>query len=126
MVLGLGLLAGGTVSVPVLAAVVVSNVPEGLSSAAGRKASGRSAGYVFGVRGGIAVASGVAALVGHAVLGGASPAVVAVITAVAAGAILTMIADTMIPEAFARTRTRTGVITTVGFLVAFVIERLGA
>jgi ZIP family zinc transporter len=126
VVLGLGLLAGGTVSVPVLAAVVVSNVPEGLSSAAGTKASGRSAGYVFGVRGGIAVASGVAALVGHAVLGGASPAVVAVITAVAAGAILTMIADTMIPEAFARTRTRTGVITTVGFLVAFVIERPGA
>jgi ZIP family zinc transporter len=42
-----------------------------------------------------------------------------VITAVAAGAILTMIADTMIPEAFERTHAWTGLITTVGFLVAF-------
>jgi ZIP family zinc transporter len=126
VVLGLGLLGGGAVSVPVLAAVFISNVPEGLSSAAGMRAGGRSARYVFGVWGGIAVASGLAALVGYAALGSAPPAVVAVITAVAAGAILTMIADTMIPEAFERTRTWTGLITTAGFLVAFAIERLGA
>ncbi|MGY1689384.1 ZIP family metal transporter [Geodermatophilus sp. SYSU D01105] len=122
VVLGLGLLGGGSVSASVLAAVFISNVPEGLSSAAGMKANGRSAGYVFGVWGGIAVASGLAALVGHAALGGAPPEAIAVITAVAAGAILTMIADTMIPEAFERTRTWTGVITTLGFLVAFAIE----
>ncbi|WP_089406320.1 ZIP family metal transporter [Geodermatophilus saharensis] len=126
VVLGLSLLGGGAVSAPVLAAVFISNVPEGLSSAAGMKASGRRAGYVFGVWGGIAVVSGVAALVGYLALGDAPPEAVAVITAVAAGAILTMIADTMIPEAFERTRTWTGVITTVGFLVAFAIERLGA
>ena len=126
VVLGLGLLSGGSVSAPVLAAVVISNVPEGLSSAAGMKNNGRSAGYVFGVWGGIAVASGLAALVGYAALGDAPPEAVAVITAVAAGAILTMIADTMIPEAFERTRTWTGVITTLGFLVAFAIERAGA
>jgi ZIP family zinc transporter len=46
------------VSLPVLAAVVLSNVPEGLSSAAGMTRSGRSARYVFGVWGGIAVTSG--------------------------------------------------------------------
>ncbi|MGY1781405.1 ZIP family metal transporter [Geodermatophilus sp. SYSU D01036] len=126
VVLGLGLLGGGAVSAPVLAAVFISNVPEGLSSAAGMKASGRSAGYVFGVWGGIALASGLAALVGYAALGGAPPEAIAVITAVAAGAILTMIADTMIPEAFERTRTWTGLITATGFLVAFAIERLGA
>ncbi|MGY1622511.1 ZIP family metal transporter [Geodermatophilus sp. SYSU D00965] len=122
VVLGLGLLGGGSVSASVLAAVFISNVPEGLSSAAGMKANGRSARYVFGVWGGIAVASGLAALVGYAALGGAPPEAIAVITAVAAGAILTMIADTMIPEAFERTRTWTGVITTLGFLVAFAIE----
>ncbi|MGY1652301.1 ZIP family metal transporter [Geodermatophilus sp. SYSU D01119] len=126
VVLGLGLLGGGSVSPSVLAAVFISNVPEGLSSAAGMKANGRRAAYVFGVWGGIAVVSGLAALLGYVALGSASPEVVAVITAVAAGAILTMIADTMIPEAFERTRTWTGVITTVGFLVAFAIERLGA
>ncbi len=111
---------------PVLAAVFISDVPEGLSSAAGMEATGRSVGYVFGVRGGIAVASGGAALVGYVALGSASRAVVAVITAVAAGSILTTVADTMIPEAFERTRTWTGVITSLGFLVAFAIEQVGA
>ncbi|SOD95265.1 ZIP family metal transporter [Blastococcus haudaquaticus] len=125
VVLGLGLLGGGSVSVPVLAAVFISNVPEGLSSAAGMKRSGRSARYVFGVWGGIAVASGLAALLGYLALGSASPEVIAVITAVAAGAILTMVADTMIPEAFEETRSWTGVITTLGFLTAFAIEVAG-
>jgi zinc transporter, ZIP family len=123
VVLGLGLLGGGTVSLSVLAAVFISNVPEGLSSAAGMKRSGRSAGYVFGVWGGIALASGLAALLGYVLLGGAPPEVEATITAVAAGAILTMIADTMIPEAFENTRIWTGLIVTVGFLVAFAIDR---
>ena len=122
VVLGVGLLAGGTVSLPVLAAVFISNVPEGLSSAAGMKRSGRSARYVFGVWTAIAVLSGVAALLGYVALGDAPPEVIAVITAVAAGAILTMIADTMIPEAFETTRSWTGLITSLGFLVAFTIH----
>jgi zinc transporter, ZIP family len=122
VVLGLGLLGGGSVSLSVLAAVFISNVPEGLSSTAGWKTSGRSARYVFGVWGGIAVASGLAALLGYVLLGGAPPEVEAVITAVAAGAILTMIADTMIPEAFENTHAWTGLIATVGFLTAFAIS----
>ncbi|MDP9391238.1 MAG: ZIP family zinc transporter [Actinomycetota bacterium] len=121
VVLGLGLLGGGAVSLPVLAAVFISNVPEGMSSAAGMKRSGRSARYVFGVWGGIAVASGLSALLGYLLVGGAPPEVEAVITALAAGAILTMIADTMIPEAFEQTHAWTGLITTLGFLVAFAL-----
>ena len=121
VVLGLSLLGGGPVSTSVLAAVFISNVPEGLSSAAGMKRSGRSARYVFGVWGGIAVISGVSALLGNLLLDGVSPQTEAVITAVAAGAILTMIADTMIPEAFERTHAWTGLITTLGFLVAFAL-----
>jgi ZIP family zinc transporter len=123
VVLGVGLLAGGAVSLPVLAAVFISNVPEGLSSAAGMKRSGRSAAYVFGVWTTIAVLSGLSALIGYVALGSAAPELIAVITAVAAGAILTMIADTMIPEAFENAHLWTGLITTVGFLVAFAIER---
>jgi ZIP family zinc transporter len=125
VVLGLSLLGGGGVSPAVLAAIFISNVPEGLSSAAGMKQARRSAGYVFGVWGGIAVASGVAALVGYLALDGVAPTLIAVITAVAAGAILTMIADTMIPEAFERTQLYTGLIATVGFMAAFAVERLG-
>jgi ZIP family zinc transporter len=78
---------------------------------------------VFGVWVGIAVASGLAGLLGVLLLQGASPQAVAVITAVAAGAILAMVADTMIPEAFERTHAYAGLIATVGFILAFTIER---
>ncbi|MDX3659371.1 ZIP family zinc transporter [Streptomyces sp. ID05-26A] len=125
VVLGVSLLSGGGVGVAMLAAVVISNVPEGLSSVAGMKQAGRGPGYVFGVWGAIAVASGVSAALGNLLLDGASPQLIAVITAVAAGAILAMIADTMIPEAYERARLYTGLCTTAGFLTAFVVERLG-
>jgi zinc transporter, ZIP family len=124
VVLGLSLLSGG-VGVPVLAAIFISNIPEGLSSAAGMKRNGRSARYVFGVWIGIAAASGIAGLLGCLLLQGASAQVVAAITALAAGAILTMIADTMIPEAFERTHIYAGLITTLGFLTAFILGRSG-
>jgi zinc transporter, ZIP family len=123
VVLGLSLLGGGGVGVPVLAAIFISNLPEGLSSSAGMKRNGRSAGYVFGVWVAIAVASGLAGLLGCLVLQGASAATVAVITAVAAGAILAMVADTMIPEAFERTHMYAGLLATIGFLLAFTVSR---
>ena len=81
-----------------------------------------SARYVFGVWGGIAVASGIAGLVGVLALEGASPETVAAITALAAGAILAMVADTMIPEAFEKTHLYAGLAATVGFLSAFVLS----
>lgn len=122
VVLGLSLLGGGGVGLSVLAAIFISNLPEGLSSSAGMKANGRSARYVFGVWVGIAVASGIAGGIGVLALSGASGGVIAFITALAAGAILAMIADTMIPEAFERAHILTGLIATIGFLVAFTLE----
>jgi ZIP family zinc transporter len=125
VVLGLSLFGGGGVGVAVLVAVAISNLPEGLSSAAGMKRAGRSSGYVFGVWGGIALASGLAAMLGALLLQDASPTTVAVITAVAAGAILAMVADTMIPEAFERAHAYTGLVTSLGFLAALTVDRLG-
>lgn len=125
VVLGLSLLGGEGVGFAVLTAIIISNLPGGLSSTAGMKQSGRSARYVFGVWTGIAVASGVAGALGCLLLVGAPVEVVALITAVAAGAILAMVADTMIPEAFERTHLYAGLLTTVGFLTSFVISRVG-
>jgi zinc transporter, ZIP family len=125
VVIGVSLLAGGAVSWVTVAAVFLSNVPEGLSSAAGMKRSGRSAAYVFGVWGGIAVTSGVAAMIGYAALAGAPPALIAAVTAVAAGAILAMLVDTMIPEATAHTHDYSGLIAVAGFLAAFALSKLG-
>ena len=119
MVLGLSVLAGGGVSLPMFVAVFISNVPEGLSSTAGWKRAGRGPGYVFGIWGGIAVASGLAALAGYLLLDGAPPATLAVVNALAAGAILAMITDTMIPEAFEDAALYSGLIAAAGFLAAF-------
>jgi ZIP family zinc transporter len=125
IVIGLSLLQGGAVSLVAVIAIFLSNIPEGLSSAAGMKKAGRPAPYVFGVWTAIAVISGVAAWVGYAVFRDFSPDVVAATTATAAGAILAMLADTMIPEAFAETHNAAGLITVVGFFAAFVLSKLG-
>lgn len=125
VVIGVSLLGGSGVSAVTVAAVFLSNVPEGLSSAAGMKRSGRGAGYIFGVWGGIAAASAIAAMIGNAALAGSSPDLIAAVTAVAAGAILAMLVDTMIPEATESTHDYSGLIAVCGFLAAFVLSKSG-
>ena len=125
IVIGLSMLHGGTVSMVAVIAIFLSNIPEGLSSAAGMKKAGRSAIYIFGIWGGIATASGAAALVGYTLFQGFSADVVAATTAIAAGAILSMLVDTMIPEAFEEAHNFAGLITVAGFLSAFVLSKLG-
>jgi ZIP family zinc transporter len=126
IVIGVSLIGGGAVSWVAVVAVFLSNIPEGLSSSAGMKRAGRSAGYVFGLWGGIAVVSGIAALCGYTVFSRFSAEVIAATTAVAAGAILAMLADTMIPEAFEEAHNFAGLITVLGFLTAFVLTKLGS
>jgi ZIP family zinc transporter len=123
-VLGLSMLGGGGVSTPVLVAIIISNVPEGLSSTAELKQSGRSARYVFTLWIGIALVSGLAAIAGYVLLDGAAPTTTAFITALAAGAILAMICDTMIPEAFRTEGPITGLLATFGFLLSFAVHEL--
>jgi ZIP family zinc transporter len=125
VVIGVSLLAGGSVSWVTVIAVFLSNVPEGLSSAAGMKQAGRTPGYIFGVWGAIAVISGIAALLGNLLLAGAAPELIAIITSIAAGAILAMLVDTMIPEATEKSHDYSGLIAVVGFLLAFVLSKLG-
>lgn len=123
IVIGISVLGGGRVSSVAGAAVFLSNFPEGLSSAAGMRKAGRGNRYVFGIWGGITLASALAAGLGYLVFGGLSPAHVAAVNALAAGAILAMIADTMIPEAFETAHEFAGLITVCGFLTAFALSR---
>jgi ZIP family zinc transporter len=125
IVIGLSMLGGGKVSMVAVWAIFLSNVPEGLSSSAGMKKAGRSPRYVFGIWGGIALASGLSALAGYTLFEGVSPGMVAATTAVAAGAILAMLADTMIPEAFDEAHDFAGLITVMGFLAAFALSKMG-
>ena len=124
--IGVSMIAGGAVSTVAVIAVFLSNVPEGLSSADGMKHAGRSPGYIFGVWGGIALISGMASLAGYAIFRSFSPGVIAATIAVAAGAILAMISDTMVPEAFEEAHDFAGLITVVGFLAAFLLSKSGA
>lgn len=122
--IGIGLIEGGGVGIALVAAVFLSNVPEGLSSAAGMKSAGRSTAHILGLWGAVTLASTLAALLGYLLLAGASGNVVAAIQAFAAGAILTMLASTMMPEAYEEGGPMVGVVTTVGFLLAFVLSRV--
>jgi len=125
IVVGVSMISGGAVSWVTVAAIFLSNIPEGLSSAAGMKKAGRSIGYIFGVWGAIAIISGIAALLGYTVFSHFSGEIIAATTAVAAGGILAMISDTLIPEAFEKTHDFAGLITVCGFLAAFVLSKLG-
>ena len=122
---GVSLTGGGTLSVAILVAVVISNFPEGMSSTADLKESGRGARYVFGLWSGIALICALSAIGGYVLLGGVPEAAQSFVMAFAAGAILAMICDTMIPEAFRRTQTLTGLVTVLGFVASYAVHQVG-
>ncbi|WP_062134763.1 ZIP family metal transporter [Demequina aestuarii] len=116
--------ASGSFPVAIVAAIGLSNVPEGLAGTVPLKRSGRGAGFVFGLWGGITALAVVATVIAVLFLEGASGATIAVIQSVAAGALLAMVCNAMIPEAFDEDHWATGLIATAGFLVAFALGEL--
>jgi ZIP family zinc transporter len=125
MALGISLVTGGTVNIVLIAAIFISNFPEGLASTEGMKSNGRSKKYIF-VLWSIAVIIGtISTAIGFAVLSKASPFVISVAISFAAGAILVMLAESMIPEAFEEGGSKIGLAAMAGFAVAFVLGRLG-
>ena len=121
--IGVSLLAERQLAYVALIAVFLSNLPEGLASATGMRKAGRSTLYIFSVWGGIALACGISSMLGNLTLAHADPSIIAVVLAVAAGAILALIVDTMLPEAFAVTHEYSGFITVIGFLAAFALSK---
>ncbi|HET6698350.1 MAG TPA: ZIP family zinc transporter [Nocardioidaceae bacterium] len=120
--IGVSLIGGGSVGVAVVAAVFLSNVPESLSASSGMRAGGRSVRSIMTMWLAVTAASTVAAALGYGLLAGADPALIAVIQAFAAGAILTMLADTMLPEAVEHAGQFVGVLTVIGFAAAFLLS----
>jgi len=124
IVIGLTIYEGGAVGAAYLVAVFISNVPEALSSTSGLAASGWRSRVILGMWTLIALVSALASLAGFAVFQDSSPNTIAFVLAFAAGAILTMLADTMMPEAYEHGGKLVGVVTTLGFAVAFTIHQL--
>lgn len=120
--IGVSLLGGGSVGAAMVVAVFLSNVPEALSSSTGMKIAGRSNGYIFGLWLTVTAASAMAAALGYALLGDATPSAVAFIQAFAAGAILTMLADTMLPEAVDHAGALVGLLSVLGFSTAVLLS----
>jgi ZIP family zinc transporter len=124
MVIGLTIFEGGAVGAAYLAAVFISNLPEAISSTSGLVSSGWAKSRILWMWIAIALVSGVASLLGYALFQDSAPGVIAFVLAFAAGAILTMLAQTMMPEAYEHGGKLVGVVTTLGFAVAFTIHTL--
>jgi zinc transporter, ZIP family len=124
IVLGLTIVTGGGVSAAFLVAVALSNIPEAVAASSGLTKSGWSASRLLGLWTLVALVSGLAALVGFSAFDSASPRTIAFVLSFAGGAILTMLADTMMPEAFEHGGKLVGLVTTFGFALAFGISAL--
>jgi ZIP family zinc transporter len=124
--IGIGLATGaaGSGGVALVAAVFLSNVPESLASAAAMREAQHPAGHVLRLWGAVAVVGAAATVIGRAALGDASGNVTAFILAVAAGAVLTMLVDSFIPEAVAKGKKEVGLVTCLGFALAVLIDQL--
>jgi zinc transporter, ZIP family len=122
-VLGLTVLQGG-VSVSLLAGVALSNLPEGMSSSAGLKAAGWPRGRVVLMWSVVALVSAASAAAGYLLLDPASGRTGALVQAFAAGALLAMVADTLLPEAYKVEGVLTGPLVVVGFAISLALSAI--
>lgn len=122
--IGITLLGGGSIGIPMVAAVFLSNVPEGWSSSAGMRKSGKSTRYILTLWLTVTAAAAISSLLGYVLLGLAPDVVVGGVQAFAAGAIITMLADTMMPEAYERGGPTIGLVTALGFTLSFLLSRI--
>jgi ZIP family zinc transporter len=123
-VLGMSLASGDGVSIALLSAIWISNFPESLGASVGLEKSGTSRRTIRLMWWGIVLVSAIAAAIGYAVVSGSSEKTGAFVQAFAAGALLTMIADEMAPEAFSRTAIYSGIATALGFILALFLTSL--
>ncbi len=123
LVLGIGFAVGGAVSMAFLAAVFISNLPEAIAATVSLRAAGSKDSSIIGMWVGIAGLSALAAAVGY-VVASAVGSHGLLVQAFAAGALLTMIIDTMAPEAVEHGGKAAGLATILGFAVAATLSGL--
>ena len=122
--IGISLLDGKGIGLAFVAAVFLSNIPEGMAASAGLRASGRSVKSILALWLAVAVVAAFAAGLGYAVLGAAGPALLGGIQGFAAGAVLAMLATTMLPEAVDHAGRWVGLVTVLGFAAAVLLGEL--
>ena len=118
MVLGIGLAGGSGVSVSLVVAIFVSNLPEAIGSASEMRAAGEPARRIVLLWVAVAAVCTIATIAGYAIADAVSDTVKAAIDGFAAGALLVMLVDSMIPEARQKAGRAAGLVTVLGFAVA--------
>jgi zinc transporter, ZIP family len=123
-VLGLTLLQTNEIGVAMLAAVFISNIPEGIAATTTLIEGGWKRRVVLGIWGAVVLACGIAAAAGYVLLDGASNGGISFVFAFSGGAVLTMLATSMMPEAYEHAGRPVGVSTVVGFILAYGVHLL--
>jgi len=124
VVLGLTVASGDGIGVAFVVAVFMSNLPEGIAGTSGLQVGGWTRGRILRLWLNVVAATAAAAFVGAAVLDSTTGELNAFVLGFAGGAILTMLADTLIPEAFEHAGKLAGLVTTLGFGLAFALTLL--
>ena len=119
--IGVSLLSGGTVSSALLVGIIISNFPESAAAARAMKQTGRRRGYILKTWGAIAGTNVVAAVIGFLFISQLGDEIIAITLGIAGGAILAMLAETMMPEAYENGGYHISLATVTGFLVAFIL-----
>ena len=125
LILGVWLSAHGLDAV-LIAAITIANFPEALSAAEGMRRADRPVGWILGMWGGIAAMTTVLTGVGFALAGSSSQSSVAILQAFAAGALISMVSETMLPEAVHDTPHYVGLVATVGFAILLLLHAFSA
>ena len=123
-VIGASIGPGKMVGIALLAGIFLSNIPEALSSAVGMRAGGHSRLRIMLMWGSLVILSGLWAAGGNFISHSSTEVVIAVVQGLGAGAMLTMVAETMLPEAFEQGGSVVGISTLVGFLLAYFLSGL--
>jgi ZIP family zinc transporter len=122
LIIGMSVLLGGGVALSFVAATFMSNLPESMAATTGLQMAGWRRGRIRGLWLSVVALSVASGAVGFAVFDSLPGAAGAFVQAFAAGALLTMLADTMMPEAFEFGGKLVGLLTVAGFLIALVLS----
>lgn len=122
--LGISLFSNRQVGFMMLAAIVISNVPESVASISGLKKEGYTKSKIFLIWLSAGAAVGAATILSFLFLHNLDPNLIGILESLAAGAVLAMLADSMMPEAYQKGGYAIGFLTILGFLVTFIMSRL--
>ncbi len=124
--LGVSLFASRGVGFVMLTAIVISNIPESVSSISGLRKEGYTKNKIFLIWLSAGAAVALATILSFLFLHDIDPNLIGMLESLAAGAILAMLANSMMPEAYREGGYAIGFVTIIGFLVTFVMSRLTA